>query len=221
MKYVTLILSTFLLIYGVHAQKRTYINIENDTVKKAKFFKQIKESSAYSVWIYQDAEQNTYERMIERYLIGHGSYEEIRNEIEKITGNQIGDSTSIIIEYRFLDDFCNSRNRDNNWSKSEIAQRKSFIKPIKKHLNNLGLYYIALFENGITLNNRPDREKEYFFSDKNDYFRQKLFVIPALCGSFAAIKPNGEILIRNGEFRADSFAKYLLSKNWNQFFNPN
>ena len=157
--------------------------------------------------------------MVEKYLVGTAPYENIKNEIEKITPHQIEDNAIIIIEFRFLDDFCNSRNRNNKWSRTEISNRKSFLKPIKKDLNQQGFYYIAMFENGIKLKNKPNIESEYFFSDSNGYFRKKLFIVPALCGSFAAIKPNGEVLIRNGECRGDSFAQYLNPDNWSLFFN--
>ncbi|MFV9483013.1 hypothetical protein ACNI3T_04205, partial [Christiangramia sp. ASW11-125] len=66
-----------------------------------------------------------------------------------------------------------------------------------------------------------DDPKEKFYIDQENFFRNNIFIQPTLCNSFAAIKPNGQILVRNGESRIDFFAKFLMDENWSQFFPEN
>ncbi len=73
-----------------------------------------------------------------------------------------------------------------------------------------------LFENGISLlnfDNLPN-EKEFFYSDKEGFFKENLFKKSILCGSQCIIKPNGETVVRNGEYRIDNMAEHLKPKNW-------
>ncbi len=44
--------------------------------------------------------------------------------------------------------------------------------------------------------------------------------IPTLCGSYALIKPNGQALVRNGEYRPDWLVSLLQPENWNINFSP-
>ena len=68
------------------------------------------------------------------------------------------------------------------------------------------------------MDSNPNDDSEYFFTDKSNFIQKNIFPTPTLCGSFAAIKPNGDILVKNGENRIDLFAQYLKDENWNNFF---
>jgi len=43
----------------------------------------------------------------------------------------------------------------------------------------------------------------------------------SFCGSSAALKPNGELLIYNGEGSISIITKNLETDKWNQFFKKN
>ena len=101
----------------------------------------------------------------------------------------------------------------------KINSRKNFNNPIKRKLErNSNVIFLCLFENKIILKNRPKSKSEYFFSDQNNFFKSNLFLHPTLCGSFGLIKPNGETLVRNGEYRPDSMYEHLKPEIWDLIF---
>jgi len=214
-----LLLTTISFNFGI-GQKNIYIDERGDTISKSEFKNKFKEPNHFlTSWTYVGKDKKRYVQLSKNiYLKGNFNYKKVKTEVEKITNSEINDSITIIIEYYFKDDICTEKRKDNLWSRDEINQRKSFVKPIKRKLNSNGIFFICLFENGIQLKNKSNKTKEYFFSDKEGFFRENIFTEPTTCGSYAAIKPNGETLIRNGEYRADWFANHLINENWTLFF---
>ena len=222
MKYKQVIF--LILIFSFNfalSQKRIYIDEKGDTLSKSQSKiekKQLGQSTTSWRFIGEDGKE--YIKLSnKRYLKGNFNYRLIKSEIENITKSELKDNITIIIEYYYKDDLCTDKSKDNKWSRDEINNRKSFIKPFKKVINSKGIYFICLFEKGIELKNKNNKEKEFFFSDNDNFFRENIFLNPATCGSYAAIKPNGETLIRNGEYRADWFSNHLTDENWPLFFN--
>ena len=145
-------------------------------------------------------------------------YKIIKTEIEKITNKTYSDSTIFLINFNYLDDPCSDW-FSNEMNIEKINSRKNFNNPIKRKLErNSNVIFLCLFENKIILKNRPKSKSEYFFSDQNNFFKSNLFLHPTLCGSFGLIKPNGETLIRNGEYRPDSMFEHLKPEIWNLIF---
>ena len=62
------------------------------------------------------------------------------------------------------------------------------------------------------------KNQKYFINDENSFFKINFFKKSILCGSFLIIKPNGQTLIRNGEYRIDSMANHLIPDIWNKIF---
>lgn len=145
-------------------------------------------------------------------------YTIIKKEIENITNKTYTDSTIFLINFNYLDDTCSDW-FSNNLSSEKINDRKTFIEPLKKGIEyKSNVIYLAFFENGIVLKNKPESKREYFFSDQNNFFRKNLFINATVCGSFGLIKPNGQTLIRNGEYRPDSMNEHLKPEIWNLIF---
>ncbi|BCY28700.1 hypothetical protein [Flavobacterium okayamense] len=163
-----------------------------------------------------------YQLNVPKYSTFKVNYEFIKAEIENITDKKYNDSTIYVIEYRFLDDPC-SVNHSNFMSKSLIFGRKAFLNQIKRDIEKKynNTIFLNFFEKKIELKNNKKSKKEYFFSDVNNFFRNNLFLYPTVCGSFCLIKPNGETLVRNGEYRADSMAEHLNPEIWDQVFQSN
>lgn len=145
-------------------------------------------------------------------------YKAIKNEIEKITNRTYSDSTIFLINFNYLDDPCSDW-FSNEMNIEKINSRKNFNNPIKRKLErNSNVIFLYLFENKIILKNRPKSKSEYFFSDQNNFFKSNLFLHPTVCGSFGLIKPNGETLVRNGEYRPDSMYEHLKPEIWDLIF---
>ena len=147
------------------------------------------------------------------------NYLPLLRNLERISGQQFEENSILIIGYVFKDDLCSSRS-SNTWNKNRIRERKSFLKPIRKSIFNEyeNVVYIYLFEEGLTLKNKPNSPDEYFFQDNNNFFRNLIFKDPTLCGSYALIKPNGQALVRNGEYRPDWLVSLLHPEYWNSIF---
>ncbi len=145
-------------------------------------------------------------------------YKIIKAEIEKITNKTYSDSTIFLIRFNYLDDTCSDWN-SNEMNIEKINSRKNFDDSLKRKIErNSNVIYLCLFENRIILKNKPKSKKEYFYSDQNIFFKSNLFLHPTVCGSFGLIKPNGETLIRNGEYRPDSMFEHLKPEIWNLIF---
>ena len=145
-------------------------------------------------------------------------YKVIKTEIEKITNRTYSDSTIFLINFNYLDDPCSDW-FSNEMNIEKINSRKNFNNPIKRKLErNSNVIFLCLFENKIILKNRPKSKSEYFFSDQNNFFKSNLFLHPTVCGSFGLIKPNGETLVRNGEYRPDSMYEHLKPEIWDLIF---
>lgn len=170
-------------------------------------------------WSWRGKKRTQFHKLVNgRFFRGNFVYSHIKTELEKIIPYKVTDSSTIIIHYFFQNDLCSSVHKDNKWTAEEISRRKKFLDPIKKDLNSKGVFFVCLFEKGLKVSNRSKSKKEYFFLDKTNFFRKNLFTTPTSCGSHAAIKPNGQTLIENGEQRADYFASYLKNEIWQLFF---
>ena len=146
-------------------------------------------------------------------------YKPFHETMEEITGKKLPDSTTFILDYTFKDDYCTNQ-PPNQWSKSRLSHRYNYItKQIKlaeKEFQNL--VYSKHFERGIELPEFSEKQKEIFFLDSSGFFRQKIFRNPSLCGSYAIVRPNGEMLIRNGEYGVLGMIEHLRPENWDLFF---
>ena len=159
-----------------------------------------------------------YQYNAPKYSTYKVDYTIIKTEIEQITNKTYTDSTIFLINFNYLDDTCSDW-FSNNLSSEKINDRKTFIEPLKKGIEyKSNVIYLAFFENGIVLKNKPESKREYFFSDQNNFFRKNLFINATVCGSFGLIKPNGQTLIRNGEYRPDSMNEHLKPEIWNLIF---
>lgn len=159
-----------------------------------------------------------YQYNAPKYSTYKVDYTIIKTEIEKITNKTYTDSTIFLINFNYLDDTCSDW-FSNNLSSEKINDRKTFIELLKKGIEyKSNVIYLAFFENGIVLKNKPESKREYFFSDRNNFFRKNLFINATVCGSFGLIKPNGQTLIRNGEYRPDSMNEHLKPEIWNLIF---
>lgn len=151
-------------------------------------------------------------------MTGVYDYDALVYQLQAIITREIPRSNIILLEYYFKDDLCRAPHLGNNWNRKDMAERKKFTNSMRKKMQRNNITYIALFEPGMTLENTENDPKAYYFMDSANFFRKHLFVSPTNCGSYALIKPNGETLIRNGEYRPDWMAAHLDARNWALFF---
>ncbi len=220
MRLLITLYAFLLLSIASLAQKNVFLNEFGDTIDESKFLKEWRnKDNFYSRWDAIGKNNIRYCKLKkDLYLAKVFEYRIVKENLEKIMGKEIKDNKTILVEFRFTDDLC-THNQDNKWTKSEIFNRKKFLNPRKKQIEkDYNVVYICLFERDIILKNNSSNKNEYFFCDKNNFFKEKVFKNPTLCGSFALIKPNEEMIIRNGEYRSDYMAQHLKPENWDIFF---
>ena len=134
-----------------------------------------------------------------------------------VNDDQVGCQSFVFV---FYDDYCSDWH-SNNMTKKLINILKKNIYYNKKKIEKNNVVFICLFENSIILQNEKQNSKEYFFNDSSNFFRENLFLNSTFCGSFGIIKPNGQTLIRNGEYDILSMSEHLKPKIWELFFSDN
>lgn len=162
-----------------------------------------------------------YQYNVPTYEKSKVNYDFFKNQILNISNQKFSDSTIYVIYFHFIDDNCSS-SFSNNMTKERIKDHKFYSDFYKSNVETIkNVNYLILFENGITLKNDINSKDEYYFNDINNFFRTNIFKKPTLCGSFCIIKPNGETLIRNGEYRVDWMVEHLKPEIWNKIFESN
>ncbi|HSP11613.1 MAG TPA: hypothetical protein VLO29_03725, partial [Salegentibacter sp.] len=145
-------------------------------------------------------------------------YPLFRQRLEKSTNRSFPLDQIFILEYTFLNDLC-SINSSNRWSAQKIKERKKITNVYKENIEKTpNRVVLKFFEEGILLGNSEHSQEEYYYLDKGNFLRNLLFPQPTLCGSMAIIKPNGQAIIRNGEYSTQSMADHLTPENWELFF---
>ena len=161
-----------------------------------------------------------YQITAPKYFTKKINYNELKTEISRITNTAYSDSITFIIGYYYKNDTTllsenNTYNENNNY--------KAFVKELKKKIEKKfsNIIVFELFENGISFNgySKTPSRKELFFLDSNNYLKNNIFKKSILCGSQCIIKPTGEVLVRNGEYRLDDMAENLKAENWLNYFN--
>lgn len=220
MKNLLILIILLLLFQNGIAQVKIYIDENGQEINDKEYYKKWRNKDLLLTnWSHIDENgiQN-YTLKKDLYMTGNFNYNEITSQLESIINREIPENNTILIAYNYIDDLCTVPRWDNNWTEDNIKDRKNFTDPIRKSIARKNITYITLYEEGMTLDNKPDDQNEYFYMDSGNFFRNKLFVNPTSCGSFAIIKPNGETLIRNGEYRPDWMVTHLKQKNWKLFF---
>lgn len=170
-----------------------------------------------SSWQYVDKNGIKHHAINDRFQQGVFNYNEIKTQLETVINRKIPTNDILLIKYYYKDDLY-APQWDNKWTRSELHRLKDYRKPLLPKLKENNITYIALFEEGIILKNKPDNENEYFFTDQGNNFRKQFFTMPALCGSYAIIKPNGQSITRNGEYDPEMMIQFLEDDNWSIFF---
>ena len=149
------------------------------------------------------------------------NYPVFKQKLEEITGKVFAEDQIFLIDYTYVNDLC-AIDSSNKWDKPKVKIRKRFTNINKEKIEqDPQMLVLNFFEEGILLENSEDSEEEYFFTDKGNFLRNHLFPNSTLCGSLAVVKPNGEALVRNGEYSTLSMAQHLKEENWSLFFNRN
>jgi hypothetical protein len=150
------------------------------------------------------------------YEVINSNYDTIRKILPEYPSKIKNDSLIYIIQYFYKNDhtFLDENNKFTDKNDTYINFIKTLKRSVEKENPNVKIYHI--FEEGIDISNV--KNQKYFINDENSFFKTNFFKKSIVCGSFLIIKPNGQTLIRNGEYRIDSMANHLIPDIWNKIF---
>lgn len=151
-----------------------------------------------------------------RYEAFYSNYDSIKKNLPFHTKNIQKDSLTYIIQFFYKDDatFLDEKNNFLDKSGSYVSFIKDMKRSVEKKHKNSKVFFV--FEKGINISNLI--KDKSFIIDENMIFKNYFFTKSILCGSFLIIKPNGQSLIRNGEYRLDEMADHLKPEIWNKIF---
>ena len=220
MKKITLLLLLITLSITAQTSKVKYwLDPEGKEVKNRFIMDLVKKYPDNSMTYRKTTDSGmVYQFNSPKYSTYKVDYKIIKTEIEKITNKTYSDSTIFILNFNYLDDNC-STCFSNNMTIDQINFLKKYFNQHKTEIEKKGnIKIISFFEKGISIYSDSKNKDEYFYNDSNSFFRINLFKNPTLCGSYGLIKPNGQTIIRNGEYDIMSIYKHLKDRIWNKFF---
>lgn len=139
------------------------------------------------------------------------NYPTFSSSIEQNTNQTFNDQTVFVIGYYFFEDLCNDSHQ---WTKNRVKKQKKFIASWKRTIESEypNTVFLVFFDEKIKFANNPFNKQGYFFKDQNNWLREALFTARALCGAFAIIKPDGNAMVKNGEYSVIEIQKWLNSE---------
>ncbi|MCM4159856.1 hypothetical protein FHG64_05275 [Antarcticibacterium flavum] len=210
MKIILFLFLAFLFIHPVKGQTGRdiflyettfYFDQNGSPLTEAEFQNALKENPAeFHMWDQIENDSVRVSRLIPKKEKLKVSYPDVFKSVEKITGSSLAGNPVIIIFYDYTNDLCSPASSFNNWDTLRIRKDKRAADNLKRRIQQQYPNVIAyhFFEPGITI--EPSQlHKEYFFLDRDHYFRKGLFKTQASCGSIAIIKPGGATIIHHGE----------------------
>jgi len=216
-----LIISVFTILLWFNfnfSQEYVFINKFGKEISRSLFYKNLRNQTR---WDSIGEDKIRYAKLgVNRYLNGKSNYEKIKTELEKITKSKIPNNQILSVDYNFKDDLYDSVAK-NKWHRFKINSVKRNLKPYIKTLKEHNAFFFKLFESGMIIKTKKNSKKEFFFIDENNFFKENIFINRSMYGSSAAIKPNGEILIYNGEGSVTILVKNLKKEKWDKFFPRN
>ena len=200
---------------------RSYLDENGTTISKEKFYNEWRYNDNKGRWDTQNG--NTIKAQLSlkpKIETLKGDYQLLSVILEELSHKRYPGNTTFLISYYYKDDHCTleSNSNNNNWGKYRVRELKKHLAPQKRALEKKykNVETLVITQEGI--NFESIKKLDYLYSDTNNRIFKNLFRQPNLCGSYAIIKPNGLILIYNGESRLDITARFLEPEIWNKHF---
>lgn len=221
MNYKIIILLLIQIISANSYSQKFYLDENNKKITRQIFQKKWRDDELNLFrWDYIKKDSGRVAKLCSnQFRFFRANYDTICKEIRSLTKKKLPENATIIIEFIHANDLCNSQENPNSWDKGRLNNRELFLNEVRNNIknNNIKNIYLVVFDKDINTNSYIN-SIENFYIDINNFFKNTFFQKPALCGSYLALKPDGYLLIRNGEFRADFLLKYLDSSIWSEIF---
>ncbi|MFC6861663.1 hypothetical protein [Zunongwangia atlantica] len=200
---------------------KSYLDENGNTISRNKFYNEWHHNASKGRWDTKKGDtieaKLFYKPNIETFK---GDYQLLSVILEELSNKRYPRNTTFLISYYYKDDLCNLElhSNNNNWKKHRVRELKKHLAPQKTVIEKKykDVETLVITQEGI--NFESIKKLDYLYSDTNNRIFKNLFRQSNLCGSYAIIKPNGLILVYNGESRLDITAKYLEPDVWYKYF---
>ncbi|WP_147299205.1 hypothetical protein [Winogradskyella eximia] len=197
---------TFLVIflafgYSQNSNKKEFLYDENwKTIEMSEFKDKIKDSK----YTYKLFENDTVYvgKILLREEIGKITTDDrtqLIKYLRKITNSEVDSTKNIIINFFFKPEFKPNGSCIDNYT-SDNKYKRYF----KKSANDIQFF--------VTQKDYAYQKKNVF-QDNDDFIRELLFKYYFDCGNYIIIKPNGEFLLRRGEYHQNEI-KEKINSQW-------
>lgn len=190
MKTIFLFLFFSSIAFGQSTEKRGYLfNEKGENISQGSFEQKAK--SGQYTWVVSETKDSINARLILREEYGNINVTEKKQLIDylkEITGNEINDTETIIINFSFKEAGPNQKHCLDYYS--SVKSYRNYFKGKKQFAQ----FYFT--QQGFPY------PKDFVYEDKNDVIRKLLFTYGSYC-NYIIIKPNGRFFRNMGEHHQD------------------
>lgn len=198
--YIIFILIFSDFSYSQNSDKKEFLYDENWKLIEMKDFKEKIKNRNYT---YKFVENDTayIGKILFREEIGKITINDrglVVDYLKKITNSEVDSTKNIVINF-----FFKPENKPNGSCIDHYTSDNKYKRYFKKNNSDVQFF--------ITQKNYNYKKKNVF-EDNEDFIRELLFKYYFSCGNYIIIKPNGEFLLRRGEYRQDEIKKKINSE---------
>ena len=206
MKMKNIITLTFLVIflgtaYSQNSNKKEFLYDENWKLIEMSDFKDKIKDSKYTYKLFEN-DTAYVGKILLREEIGKITNDDrtlLINYLKKITNSEVDSTKNIIINFFFKPEIKPNGSCIDNYT-SDSKYKRYF----KKNSNDIQFFIIQKDYN---------YKKKNVFEDNEGFIQKLLFKYYFDCGNYIIIKPNGEFLLRRGEYRQNEI-KEKINSEW-------
>lgn len=203
------------LCFSAKAQNKEYILDSNGNKSSFQYLFKKYPDQAIAFRMTKDSGR-VFQASAPKYDVFYSNYDSIKKYFPINTNKNSKDSITYLIQFFYKNDYTFTDEKNNFIDKSDsfVLFLKDVKQKVEKKYKNTKVLYV--FEKGISISN-INHNKD-FVIDEDKILKTYFFTQSILCGSFLIVKPNGQSLIRNGEYRLDFMAEHLKPEIWNTMF---
>lgn len=197
-----------------------YTNMEGNSISQKEFNKKTHQKDHhFTSYLYpeeKDGQWFLHNRLIKSIDTLTIDHQRLVLLLQNLTSKKLNHDSIIWLSYGFKDDFLSADHYESPYVALPVnLTDNTYFERLKKKYP--AITFLQFFEKDIPVKNNPENAEEYVFRDQNNILRKIIFKDAANYGSSAIIKPNGEVLLLNGEHMNPhkALAYFLTRKKWN------
>ena len=204
MKNILLFFLIVMLTHNFFGQtKEIYLNDDLKSITKAEFYKTTNNQTYDLKFDLDTLIVNVKVLVIKKGKISNQKLDTIKTNLSKVSGKEINENNTIVINYFPGLDKCNSG------SGSSLLRKKysRYLRKIK-NIENVSQFFVYKTIQGTKKYGR----KLEWIPDSENLIEKTFFPIHYNCGSFALIDKNGNFYLTKGEYDIETIIDLIKNK---------